>query len=147
MPETPSLIEKNKAPESKDSIITEAKKKIQFLLAEMGFKKWEKPETPGKPENPPEVPGRPSAPTGLKIEKSKKPTTPPETPGKPIKPERPEIPGKPENPPETPGIPKQVIDSVSNANVIPDTGAGGFDANNIAPPTDSGTPINPNPNW
>jgi hypothetical protein len=39
MPEIHSSIEDKKIPESKDSIITAAKGKLNLLLAEMGFKK------------------------------------------------------------------------------------------------------------
>jgi outer membrane biosynthesis protein TonB len=106
-----------------------------------------------------------------KPEEPTKPTEPnPETPGTPTEP-TPETPGIPETPPEVPGTPTQIIDSTPGGNVTPDTGAPGFDANNVAPHTqsttntaiepgqyvpwidgvaptpDSGIPINTNPNW
>lgn len=39
MVEAPSSVETTKTPESKDSIITTARGKMNLLLAEMGFKK------------------------------------------------------------------------------------------------------------
>jgi len=87
--ETPSPAENTKTPESKDSIITEAKRRIQSLMAEMGFKKWEKPgkpntptpEGPGKPDLKPEGPGIPNIPNTSTPEGPGKPTITPESPG------------------------------------------------------------------
>lgn len=61
----------------------------------------------------------------------------PEKPGKPDKP-TPGGPGKPTIP-EGPGKPTEVINSTPNGHVTPDTGAPGYNANNIPPHTQSTT--------